>query len=482
MMELFLVKEGYMLEIPTQSITWSGQRYQAARKIDASIFYDRTGYHNPPTVIEGDTVLFKWKGKELFRGTVMDRSRNKGGLLSITAYDMLQYLILNKEVYGSQLSGKRLDEVALRICKDFGIPHVAFPNTKHKIKTLLVDTETTLYDILLRGMIQTHKATKNRFSIYSRLGKVHLTEWTKADIQYILEYGHNVTDFTYTTSIQETATKVKMMSGEGAKPVTVTVVDAAGKKQFGTLQYVEKVSEALNEAKLKERANKVLAEKKGAKRTLDLEAVGIENVTSSLAIYVEIPEIRMTRTFFVDTDTHTFSGNKHTMSLKLVEKHEYPEIEEPTAAVSTSAGIGIGSGAAPIAATGKSAQVVEYAKSYIGDLTYHYGGKNIAGGSGDCSGFTKFIYAKVGVNIGDGTATQVKRGRQVATSEAQAGDLVFFKGTIKERGPNGISHVGIVTRPGYCISLAGSGCKEHGYLKSTNSTWGKHFAQIRRVL
>lgn len=479
MMELFLVKEGYMLEIPTESISWSGQRYQAARKIDAAIFYDRSGYHNPPEVIEGDTVLFKWKGNELFRGTVMDRSRTKAGLISVTAYDMLQYLILNKEIYGAQLSGKRLDEVALRICKDFDIPHAAFPNTKHKITSLLVDIETALYDILLRGMIQTHKATKTRYAIYSRLGKVHLNELTTADIQWVLEYGHNVTDFTYTTSIQETATKVKMVSGEGAKPITVTVVDDAGQKQFGTLQYVEKISETMNEAKLKERANKTLLEKKGVKRTLDLEAIGIETVTSSLAIYVKIPEIRMTRTFFVDTDTHTFSGNRHTMSLKLVEKNEYPEMEEPTAATPSSPG---SIGTSTTNATGKAAQVVEDAKSYIGDLTYKYGGKNIAGGSGDCSGFTKFIYARAGVNIGDGTATQVKKGHQVATSAAQAGDLVFFKGTIEERGPNGISHVGIVTRPGYCVSLASSGCKEHGYTRSTSSYWGEAFAQIRRVL
>jgi cell wall-associated NlpC family hydrolase len=476
MMELFLVKPDQMLEIPTASITWSGQRFQAARKIDATIFYDRTGYHNPPEVIEGDMVLFKWKGVELFRGTVMDRSRSKSGLLSITAYDLLQYFLLNKEVYGASFAGKRLDEVANRICKDFGIPHSAFPNTTHKIKTLLVDTETALYDILLRGMIQTHKATKKRFSIYSRLGKVHLGELKKADIQWILEFGHNLSDYNYSTSIQETATKVKMVSGEGKSLITVTVIDEAGKKQFGTLQHYEKVTETLNEAKLKERAKKTLQEKKGQKKTLDIEAIGIETVTSNLAIYVKIPEIRTAKTFFVDTDTHTFSGSKHTMSLKLIEENEYPEIEEPTPATGTATGTADG----PI--SGKAGEVVKLAKSYIGDLVYDYGGKNIAKGSGDCSGFTSFIYEKVGVKLGAGTATQVKKGRQIATAEAQAGDLVFFKGTIKERGPNGISHVGIVTRPNYCVSLASSGCKEHGYTLATNTYWGGHFAHIRRVL
>ncbi|WP_172645577.1 C40 family peptidase [Domibacillus tundrae] len=478
MMELFLVQAGSMLEIPTEKIVWSGQRFQAARKIEATIFYDKSGYHNPPQVIEGNTVLFKWKGVEKFRGTVMDRSRSKSGMISIVAFDLLQYFLLNKELYGSSLNGKRLNEVALRICKDFEIPHAAFPNTSHKIKTLLVDTETALYDILLRGMIQTHKATKKRYAIYSRLGKVHINELKKADIQWILEFGQNMIDYNYTTSIQETATKVKMRAGDDAKPVTVTVVDDKGKKQFGVLQHYEKVSEKMNEAALKARANKVLAEKKGTKRTLDIESLGIADVTSGLAVYVKIADLRLTRTFFVDTDSHTFSGSSHTMSLKLIETNDYPEVEEPTAA--TASGSAGASGTTQ--ATGKAAEVVKAAKSYIGDLTYKYGGKNIAGGSGDCSGFTKFIYQKSGINLGDGTANQVKKGRQIATSEAQAGDLVFFKGTIEERGPNAISHVGIVTRPNYCVSLGSSGCKEHGYTKATNSYWGKHFAHIRRVL
>ncbi|OES45804.1 XkdQ/YqbQ family protein [Domibacillus iocasae] len=478
MMELFLMKSGYMLEIPAQTITWSGQRFQAARKIEATIFKDKSGYHDPPQVTEGDTVLFKWRGAELFRGIVMDRGQNKSGLMTITAFDLLQYLLLNKEVYGASFAGKRLDQVATRICKDFGIPHVPFPNTAHKIKTLLVDTETALYDILLRGMVQTHKATKKRYGVYSRQGKMYLSEIKTDDLQWVLELGNNMTDFNYITSIQETATKVKMVSGEGAKPVTVTVVDSAGKTRYGTLQYYEKVTENLNKAQLTARAKKVLAEKKGVKKTLDVECIGIETVTSNVGIRVRIPDINVNGPYFVDTDTHTFSGNKHTMSLKLVLKNEYPEVEEPTAATST----GTGSSSGEAAATGKAAEVVKTAKSYIGDLTYGYGVNNIPGGKGDCSAFTQFVYGKSSVSIGRTTAVQVKKGRKVATADAQAGDLVFFKGTIPERGPDAISHVGIVTRTGYCISLGGSGCKEHGYTKATSSYWGKHFAHIRRVL
>lgn len=126
-------------------------------------------------------------------------------------------------------------------------------------------------------------------------------------------------------------------------------------------------------------------------------------------------------------------------------------------------------------ATGKRAEIVETAKSYTGKLKYQFGGKNIASGSGDCSGFTYTVMKKHGVNIGHGTTSQLTKGKKVAKSAAQPGDLVFFKGTYRA----GVSHVGIVTTPGKCVSLASSGCQEHSY---TSGYWGQHFMQINKVL
>ncbi|KIL72552.1 C40 family peptidase [Bacillus badius] len=475
MIELFLVKPDYMMAIPVSTVTWSGQRYQAARKIEANILYSDTGLHFYQQVIEGDTLLFKWKGNELFRGTVFNRSRNKNGQLTLIAYDMLQYFLINKDIYN--FSGKRLDEILVKMCKDSEVPHGSFVNTKEKVGKV-IDQETPLYDIALRAMIDTHKVSKRKFHIYSRLGKIHLTELKKQDIQWVLEVGNNIIDYTYDTSIEETATRVKLASGEGDKTVTAIVTDSEGKKQFGVIQHFEKVSESLNKSALTKKGKEILNKKKGVKKKLDVEALGIESATSGNAIYAIIDDIRLKRTMYIDTDIHTFVGNKHTMNLHLIETNDFPEMEELT----SSAPSGSSTDTGTVGGSPKAQEVVTLAKSYIGRLKYDYGGKNIARGSGDCSGFTKFIYKKVGIDIGDGTATQIKKGRKIEPSAAQAGDLVFFKGTIKERGPNAVSHVGIVTKPGYCVSLGNSGCKEHGYLRSNHSYWGPKFMQINRVL
>lgn len=126
-------------------------------------------------------------------------------------------------------------------------------------------------------------------------------------------------------------------------------------------------------------------------------------------------------------------------------------------------------------AKGKAAAILKTANSYKGKLTYVFGSKAVDSGRSDCSGFTSAVYEKNGISMPHGTSAQVGKGTSVSKAQAKPGDLVFFQNTYRK----GVSHVGIVTRKGYCISQANSGCTEHTY---TTGYWGSHFMSIRRVL
>ncbi|MGE6260865.1 XkdQ/YqbQ family protein [Heyndrickxia sporothermodurans] len=339
MIELFLVKTNEMIQIPTESISWSGKRYQAARKIEAKILYSKKSGHEYTKVVEGNTVLFKWKGKELFRGTVFNRTKTKDGTLSLVAYDMLQYLILNRDVY--VFSKKRADEILKRICKDFQIPYSSIANTKHVIKSLVFKNETSLYDILIKALLETYKKTSNRYQLWSSKGKLHLREWPNSKNQWVLESGVNIMDYTYSTSIDETATRVKLIGEKEVeviktikgkkktrkkkvkekRPISAVVTDQAGKKKYGILQHFEHISGKINQAQLNEQAKKRLSQKKGVKKILDLEALGITDIISGVPVYVIEKSLGISKTFYVDEDTHEFQGTKHSMSVKLIEKN-----------------------------------------------------------------------------------------------------------------------------------------------------------------
>ncbi|WP_018753757.1 C40 family peptidase [Paenibacillus sanguinis] len=71
----------------------------------------------------------------------------------------------------------------------------------------------------------------------------------------------------------------------------------------------------------------------------------------------------------------------------------------------------------------------------------------VAGGTStsgfDCSGFTMYVFSKIGIKLPHQSGSQYKMGTAVNKSELIAGDLVFFNTSGK-----GVSHVGIYVGDG----------------------------------
>lgn len=61
----------------------------------------------------------------------------------------------------------------------------------------------------------------------------------------------------------------------------------------------------------------------------------------------------------------------------------------------------------------------------------------------DCSGFTQYVFKKLGIDIPRDSRSQAKRGEKIAVPDLRAGDLVFFNTNGK-----GVSHVGIYVGDG----------------------------------
>ncbi|MCY7531048.1 XkdQ/YqbQ family protein [Bacillus altitudinis] len=332
MIELFAIRSGTMYELVTESVTLQGQRYQASRSIQANII-TKQGSQTYYRVSEGDTVLFKWKGKELFRGIVFSRTPVEGKL-TFTAYDMLQYLVKNQDVY--VFSNQRADQILRRIGADFQIPMTSIANTGHVMKSLVFKNDTSLYDIILKALKETKRQTGRNYQIYSAKGKMGLRAWPDPEDVWVIESGVNLIGYQYSTSIEETATRVKMRTSvdeqgknkkKGSKSdIVVIEQDKAGQSKYGILQHVETVTGQINQPQLQKRAKVRLAEKKGVKQEVkSIQALGIPELQSGLPIYLKIPEINIKKTYWIDQDKHEFNGVKHTMTIDVVEKNSMPK-------------------------------------------------------------------------------------------------------------------------------------------------------------
>src|SRR5690606_482660 len=93
----------------------------------------------------------------------------------------------------------------------------------------------------------------------------------------------------------------------------------------------------------------------------------------------------------------------------------------------------------------------------------------------DCSGFTSYVFKKMGVKLARVSAAQYKQGTPVAKDQLQEGDLVFFNTTGK-----GVSHVGIYIGDGkFAHASSSKGIRTD---KLSNSYYKKSYVGAKRIL
>ncbi len=106
-----------------------------------------------------------------------------------------------------------------------------------------------------------------------------------------------------------------------------------------------------------------------------------------------------------------------------------------------------------VTGSSKGAKALAYAKAQLGEP---YARSGAGPSSWDCSGLTMRAWGSVGVSLPHSAGQQYNRGRSVAKSDLQLGDLVFFY--------NDISHVGLYAGNGRVIHAPRPG-KSVEYIK-----------------
>lgn len=117
-------------------------------------------------------------------------------------------------------------------------------------------------------------------------------------------------------------------------------------------------------------------------------------------------------------------------------------------------------------------RIAAIARQYEGS-PYRWGGTSPKGF--DCSGFTLYVFQRVGISLPHSASDQASMGTHVDKGDLKPGDLVFF-----HTYGNGISHVGIYLGNGNFISATNEGVA----IDSVNDPyyWGPRYIGARRLL
>ncbi|MDR1754566.1 MAG: hypothetical protein LBR74_06630, partial [Eubacterium sp.] len=222
------------------------------------------------------------------------------------------YLANNKDTF--DYTNQKASEIFADCCKRFGIPVGEIADTVYKIPEL-TKPNTTAWDVIANALTLTYEAYGIRYYPIAKDGKLSLIERRQNILQWVIESKHNLLDYSYNNSIEKIKTRVKILSKEGK--VLAEKSNEELKKKIGIFQDVVSKTDEMNDGQLSEIAANMLAENSKSTQTLSVGALGQPEVITGIGVKIIIAPLEISKTYYVEEDTHTFDGCFHSMKLKL---------------------------------------------------------------------------------------------------------------------------------------------------------------------
>lgn len=305
-----------------KSATYSGDSSKFNTELTISLNATKFGRERAFTVEEGDSIKCIFDDKYTFYGVVFAVEITIDGAYSLTCYDSNVYLSKSSDM--RIFTNKKASDIIRILATDFGIPVGNIADTGYIIPFLRL-SNISLYDMILKALTITRKQTGKRYFVKNVDGKLTLVSGLSTK-KYMFSDSENLLSATYSRSIENTKTQVKVSGGEKGKEVVVVAKDDAKRKKYGVLQAVEILDEKAIASQIKQHAETLLKEQSQVSEQLSINVLGIPEVTTGTAVYVRNQMTGTNGAYYVTSFTHNYSDT-HTMSLELSRTYELPDIE-----------------------------------------------------------------------------------------------------------------------------------------------------------
>ena len=266
---------------------------------------------------EGDLVIFRVNGKNVFLGFIFKKSRDKKHQVEVTAYDQMRYLLNKDTMYFESMTAS---EIIKHIVKAHPSMQLGSINdTKIKLKSRLEDNNTYL-DMITTALDETLIAGGNMCVLYDDYGKLTLKGIHQMVIDDFIIDEDNVGDMDYKTSIdKDVYSQVKLIhEDKDTKKREVYISKSSWNiNRWGLLQLTEKIE---NTANAKARADSLLKLHSKKLSTLSLKDVkGNINVRAGSMVMVDLHlgDEKVAHYMLVDDVTHKFKESHYTMDMKV---------------------------------------------------------------------------------------------------------------------------------------------------------------------
>ena len=289
-------------------VTWDTERSGSPSKLSFKVRTD-------VPITEGDIVSVTYGDKKVFMGYIFERSIDKSGAISVTAYDQLKYFN-NADTY--VLENVKASQVLSRIAGDYGMSVGTIEDTGIVIPTIVEDNQT-LFDIVYNALDLTVATGKKVYVLYDDYGKITLKSLDSMRVNLML-CEDTVGDYDYKSSIDDEVYNQIVLyydDSETNKREYFTASSSSSINQWGLLRKSEKIDAKDGAQNL---ANLYLALYNKKVRKLSIkDAFGRPDVRAGtlVPVIMKVGEVSLSNYMLVEKATHTWSNGKYFMNLDL---------------------------------------------------------------------------------------------------------------------------------------------------------------------
>lgn len=291
-----------------KSIKWSGDYKSCSRKLEFSIISASNDVNIPNIDIPlSSLIVFLENDKELFRGFIYERSKSSSGnTTDFICFDYCEKLNKIKVCYS--IKNKTAQDVLKMALKDYGFKiskDIAGDNTK----TTEVFMNVSLYEMIMTCYKNQSKKNGKPYMLFANKDEIGSKVKGAYAMDMCFEEGYNIISTSFHESINNMVNQVVVVDEKGNKKSSVK--DEGLLKIHGLFQeiyQIEKDKDATAEAK---------AMLKGVEQSCTLEGFGDTSCIVGYNVKVKDTATGLVGSFYINSDVHTWVGNKHTISLNL---------------------------------------------------------------------------------------------------------------------------------------------------------------------
>ena len=269
---------------------------------------------------EGSAVRMKENGNEIFFGFVFKQQREKGPLITVTAWDQLRYL-KNEDtiVYEAQTA----DQLIRRIAAGYSLNVGVLENTNYVIESR-VEEDTSLFEMIQNALDLTLTNTGEMFVLYDDFGKLALKHLSSMAVgsqgAYLMIDEETGENFEYISSIDDnTYNKVKMTYDNeetGLREVYIAQ-DSGNINKWGVLQYFDTLKKGENGQAKADALLKLYNKKTRSLKLTNILGDNRVRAGSMVVVNLDLGDIKVKNFMLVESCKHIYKENEHWMDLTL---------------------------------------------------------------------------------------------------------------------------------------------------------------------